>query len=200
MYIISISMRYPAHHKQQTRERIVRAASRRFRSRGTEGAAIADLMRDLKLTHGGFYRHFGNKEGLIAEAFEAALKEWGDRAVAAIEKAPAGAEMQALIVTYLDARHCDDLAGGCPVAALACELARRPKGSRGPFLQALRAHIRRMEQYMPGRTVEERRQKTIALFTGMAGTLAVARAFTDEQDRRNILDGARKFYLAGVKA
>jgi hypothetical protein len=57
-----------------------------------------------------------------------------------------------------------------------------------------------MEQYMPGRTVEERRQKTIALFTGMAGTLTVARAFTDEQDRRGILDGARKFYLAAVKA
>ena len=53
---------------------------------------------------------------------------------------------------------------------------------------------------MPGRTVEERRQKTIALFTGMAGTLTVARAFTDEQDRRAILDGARKFYLAAVKA
>jgi hypothetical protein len=40
-----------------------------------------------------------------------------------------------------------------------------------------------MEQYMPGATVEERRRKTIALFTGMAGTLAVARAFTDQQDR-----------------
>jgi TetR/AcrR family transcriptional repressor of nem operon len=193
-------MRYSADHKQQTRERIVRAASRRFRSRGTEGAAIADLMRDLRLTHGGFYRHFGSKEGLVAEAFEAALKQSGDRAVAAIEKAPQGGEMQALIDAYLDLRHCEDIAGGCPVAALASEIARRPKGSRNPFLQVLRAHIRRMEQYMPGATLEQRRQKTIALFTGMAGTLTVARAFTDEQDRRTILDGARKFYLAAVKS
>jgi TetR/AcrR family transcriptional regulator, transcriptional repressor for nem operon len=192
-------MRYPADHKQHTRERIVRAASRRFRSRGTEGAAIAGLMRDLRLTHGGFYRHFGSKEGLVVEAFEAALKEWGDRAVASIEKAPAGGEMQALIDAYLDPRHCEDIAGGCPVAALASEIARRPKGTRGPFLQALRAHIRRMEPYMPGRAAEERRQKTIALFTGMAGTLTVARAFTDEQDRRAILDGAKRFYLAAVK-
>ena len=193
-------MRYSADHKQQTRDRIVRAASRRFRSRGTEGAAIADLMRDLRLTHGGFYRHFGSKEGLVVEAFEAAIKEWGDRVETAIEKAPPGGEMQALIETYLDLRHCADIADGCPVAALASEIARRPAGSRGPFLQALRAHVRRMERYMPGRTVEERRQKTIALFTGMAGTLTVARAFTDEQDRRNILDGAKKFYLAAVKA
>ncbi len=192
-------MRYSADHKQQTRERIVRAASRRFRSRGTEGAAIADLMRDLRLTHGGFYRHFGSKEGLVAEAFVAALKESGDRAVAAVQKAPPGGEMQALIDAYLDLRHCADIAGGCPVAALASDVARRPKGSRGPFLRALRAHIRRMEQYMPG-PVDERRQKTIALFTGMAGTLTIARAFTDEQDRRTILEGARKFYLAAIKA
>ena len=192
-------MRYRAEHKQQTRERIVRAAARRFRRRGTEGAAIADLMRDLRLTHGGFYRHFGSKEGLVAEAFETALKESGDRAIAAINQAPAGGEMHALIDAYLDPKHCDDMAGGCPVAALAAEIARRPKGSRGPFLQALRAHIRRMEQYMPGATVEERRQKTIALFTGMAGTLTVARAFTDEQDRRSILEGAKKFYSAAVQ-
>jgi TetR/AcrR family transcriptional repressor of nem operon len=192
-------MRYPAEHKQQTRERIVRAAARRFRSRGSEGAAIADLMQDLRLTHGGFYRHFGSKEGLVAAAFETALKESGDRAIAAIEKAPAGGEMRAMIDAYLDPKHCDDMAGGCPVAALASEIARRPKGSRGPFLQALRAHIRRMEQYMPGDTAEERRQKTIALFTGMAGTLTVARAFTEEHDRRAILEGAKKFYSAAVQ-
>jgi TetR/AcrR family transcriptional regulator, transcriptional repressor for nem operon len=191
-------MRYPAEHKQHTRQRIVRAAARRFRSRGTEGSAISDLMRDLRLTHGGFYRHFGSKEGLVAEAFEAALKEYADRAAAAIEKAPPGGEIKALIDAYLDPKHCDDIAGGCPVAALASEIARRPKGSRGPFLDALRAHIRRMERFMPGATVEERRKKTIALFTGMAGTLTVARAFTDEQDRRAILEGARKFYLAAA--
>jgi len=68
-------MRYPADHKQQTRERIVRAAARRFRRRGSDGAGIGDLMRDLRLTHGGFYRHFDSKERLFAEAFEHSLKE-----------------------------------------------------------------------------------------------------------------------------
>jgi TetR/AcrR family transcriptional repressor of nem operon len=192
-------MRYPAEHKQQTRERIVRAAARRFRSRGIERAAIADLMRDLRLTHGGFYRHFGSKERLVAEAFETALKEHGDRVTGAIANAPPGGEMQALIGAYLDPKHCDDMAGGCPLAALASEIARRPKGSRAPFLQALRTHIHRMEQYMPGATVEERHQKTIALFTAMAGTLTAARAFTDAQDRRAILEGARKFFLTAVQ-
>src|SRR4029453_10222509 len=73
------SMRYSPEHKRQTRERIVRAAARRFRTRGNEGAGIGDLMRDLRLTHGGFYRHFESKEDLFAEAFEQSLKGVGDR-------------------------------------------------------------------------------------------------------------------------
>jgi TetR/AcrR family transcriptional regulator, transcriptional repressor for nem operon len=192
-------MRYPTDHKQQTRERIVRAAARRFRSRGSDGAGIGDLMRDLRLTHGGFYRHFDSKERLFAEAFELSLQEVADRVTRAVEGAAPGGELKALIDAYLDIRHCDDVAGGCPVAALASEVARRPRGVRGPFLQALRAHISRMAHYVPARTEEERRGKTIALFSGMAGTLAVARAFTDEQDRRRILDGAREFFLVAAE-
>jgi TetR/AcrR family transcriptional repressor of nem operon len=192
-------MRYSAEHKQQTRERIVRAAARRFRSRGSDGAGIGDLMRDLRLTHGGFYRHFESKEGLFAEAFEQGLAEVADRVVQAIERARPGGELKALIDAYLDIEHCDDVAGGCPVAALASEVARRPRGARAPFLRALRAHARRLATYIPAASDEERREKVIALFSGMAGTLTLARAFTDEQDRRAILEGARKFYLAALQ-
>ena len=56
-----------------------------------------------------------------------------------------------------------------------------------------------MAQYVPARTEEERRGKAIALFSGMAGTLAVARAFTDEQDRQRILEAARRFFLAAAE-
>ena len=156
-------------------------------------------MRDLRLTHGGFYRHFDSKEGLFAEAFAQGLNEVGDRVTKAIEQAPPGGELKALIDAYLDIEHCDDVAGGCPVAALASEVARRPRSSRERFLKALRSHIRRMAHFIPAAGDDERRQKAIALLTGMAGTLTVARAFTDERDRRSILAAARKFYLAAME-
>ena len=191
-------MRYSAEHKEQTRGRIVRAAAGRFRSRGSE-AAVGELMRDLRLTHGGFYRHFESKEDLFAEAFEQSLKELWDRLTKAIEQAARGGELKALIDAYLDVDHLNDVAGGCPVAALASEVARRPPGARRPFLRVLRAHIGRMEQYIPAENPERRRAKAISLYTGMAGTLTVARAFTEEQDRRAILDGAKKFYLAAAQ-
>src|SRR5262252_1166702 len=149
-------MRYGPAHKQQTRERIVRAAARRFRSRGSENAAIGDLMRDLRLTHGGFYRHFESKEDLFAEAFEQSLKELEDRFTNAIEQAAPGGELKALIDAYLDVDHLDDVAGGCPVAALASEVARRPHGARKPFLRLLTAYIGWMEQYIPAENADRR--------------------------------------------
>ena len=193
-------MRYPAGRKQLTRERIVRAASRRFRSRGSQGAAIGDLMRDLHLTHGGFYRHFDSKEDLLVEAFEQGLGENHSRIVSAIESAPKGGEVKALIDEYLSFEHCDNPADGCPVAALATELARRPPRSKArlAFEQALRERTRQMAKYMPGVTQEEREKKAKLLMSGMSGTLNVARVITDELHRRRFLDDARQFYLDAI--
>ena len=192
-------MRYPAEHKQQTRERIVKAAARRFRSRGSEGAPIGDLMRDLRLTHGGFYRHFGSKEDLFAQAFEHSLQEIRRKFASAAEQAPPGGELKALIDAYLDVEHCDNAADGCPVAALASEVARRPRSARGAFQRILANHVRLVAKYVPGDNEEERERKAMMLITGMAGTLTVARVITDEHRRRRMLDAAKKFYLDAAR-
>src|SRR5262245_20147433 len=193
-------MRYSTGHKQRTRERIVRAASRRFRSRGSEGSGITDLMRDLRLTHGGFYRHFDRKEDLFVEAFKQALNDFVIRAQKAISSAPPGEEARALIDTYLALEHCDNAADGCPLAALATEVARRSKAAREPLLRALRDHVSRLQEYVPGATDAEKRRHTIALLSGMAGTLTLARAFPNVEDRQRILDGARQFYRNAIGA
>src|SRR6516162_1412230 len=124
------TMRYPAYHKQQTRQRIVRAAARRFRSRGTEGATIGNLMHDLRLTHGGFYRHFDSKEELFTEAFRESLEELSEKMLSALEHATKGGELKALINRYLSIEHSEDVAGGCPVAAMATEAASSPEDPR----------------------------------------------------------------------
>src|SRR5712692_2733682 len=166
-------MRYSAEHKQETRERIVKAAARRFRSRGSQGAVIGDHMKDLRLTHGGFYRHFDSKEDLFVEAFQHGVNDISLRISEAIEHAPPGGELKAFIDAYLDIDHCDNLAEGCPVAALATELARRPPASRArtAFLKVLTDRTRRTAQYMPGATGEERERKARMLMSGMVGTV-----------------------------
>src|SRR5580704_10388799 len=64
----------------QTRVAIVAAAAKLIRRTGIAEARLADMMAAAGLTHGGFYRHFRNKEHLVSEALSAA----GEKALATI--------------------------------------------------------------------------------------------------------------------
>jgi TetR/AcrR family transcriptional regulator, transcriptional repressor for nem operon len=187
-------MRYPPQHKDQVRERIVQAASQRFRGRGSE-VAIADLMSELRLTHGGFYRHFKGKEHLFNEAFLAAASETQSRIRAAAEQAPPGQELTAIITTYLSPGHCENPSQGCPIAALAAEISRHPKSTRKTLDRAIRKSAAGIARFMPGDTIAERERMAIVLFASMAGTLTLARATADETLRSDILATARDLYL-----
>src|SRR5215469_14243429 len=102
----SYTMRYPEKHKEQTRERIVRTAARRFRGKGEGKVAIADLMQELKLTHGGFYRHFASKEDLFAESIGKAFEESAARMRQRLKDAQPGTELKIVIEAYLSPEHC----------------------------------------------------------------------------------------------
>jgi TetR/AcrR family transcriptional regulator, transcriptional repressor for nem operon len=193
-------MRYPAEHKRETRKRILHAAARRLRSKGSQGAAIGDLMRDLHLTHGGFYRHFTSKDDLFVEAFQEGHDDFLRTVASAVQAAPKGKQIKALIDTYLDIEHCDNTADGCPVAALATDLARLPQRSKArlAFEKVLKARTAEIAKYMPGATEEERVGKTRMLMAGMSGTLTIARVLTDRQQKIRFLDAAKDFYLKAV--
>jgi TetR/AcrR family transcriptional repressor of nem operon len=187
-------MRYPAEHKEETHERIVHAASRRFRRSGA-GVGIGQLMKDLKLTHGGFYRHFSSKDDLLAEALAKAFEESRVMMRGAIERAQPGHEVRAVIEAYLTEEHCKDAAGGCPIAALVSEVARHSGAVRQAMDHALFQNASALAPYMPGATETERRGNVAALMSGMAGTLSLARATADERLRRTILESARRMFL-----
>jgi TetR/AcrR family transcriptional repressor of nem operon len=188
-------VRYPADHKERVRANIVRAASRRFRGQGGEGVAIADLMRELKLTHGGFYRHFADKEELFTEAFLDSIGQLQARMMDVATAAGPERAVEAIVRRYLSAEHCAHPAEGCPLAALSTEIARHPKSTRATFDKMLRSHLAAFGPFMPGRTATERERAAIVLFAGMAGVLNVARATSDETLRDSILEQARAFYI-----
>jgi TetR/AcrR family transcriptional regulator, transcriptional repressor for nem operon len=189
------TLRYSAKHKEETRDRIVRAASRRFRGRGENAVAIADLMQELQLTHGGFYKHFRSKQDLFAESIDKAFEEGAQMLLDAAKRAKTGAELKSIIEMYLSPEHCAQTSEGCPVAALASEVARHPRAIRLRFDKAVQNHAKRFSKFLPGSTETERIRNFGVLFTGMAGALSVARAVADEGMRQRILQAAREFYL-----
>ena len=173
----------------------MRTASRHFRRRGESGVGIADLMSKLKLTHGGFYKHFGSKDELLAEAIAKAFEEVDERLVAEVSKAKPGTELKSLIENYLSLEHCANPGEGCPMAALASEIGRFPKAARAEIEKAMKRRVERMARFLPGKTEQERERNCIALMSGMVGALNLARALSEPARRKKVLDASKDFYI-----
>ena len=118
-------MRVSREQVLENKRTILEAAGRLFRERGFESVTVADVMKSAGLTHGGFYGYFKSKDDLIAQA----LAEVLGRAAAP------PADLADYAARYLSRGHRDNVAGGCPVAALA---ARSGLSERG-FLKRFRA-------------------------------------------------------------
>lgn len=189
-----MSVRYPAEQKAQTREKILAAAARKFREHGSERHGIGRVMKELSLTKGGFYRHFKSKGDLYGAAVARAFEEQSDRLIAVAKAAPKGAELRTVIEHYLSAKHLDAPGNGCPLAALAPEIARQPLPIRKRINHASLAYGERMLPYIPGDNAEQKRARAFLLFSGMAGVLVAARAIADPARRERMLAAARSFY------
>ena len=188
-------MRYSAEHKDETRERILRSAASQFRSDGTTGVSVADVMEAAGMTHGGFYKHFKGKEQLLSSAIEVALSDMS----ANIERMTTGLSRQdaltAVIDFYLSDEHVRHPELGCALAALGTEMARLPRRVKSQVSRALDSYASRLDFLMPGANEEERRSAFLVLFPSMAGCIMTARAYADGNRRGQILSGARAFFI-----
>src|ERR1700757_1164048 len=117
-------MRYEPEHKTRTRDRIVRNAARKLRAEGLSGPGVASVMKASGLTVGGFYKHFRSKDELLAEAIAEGFSESGEKIYSSLQKVPREDRWKELVRVYLSPEHCDHADVGCPVAALAPEMAR----------------------------------------------------------------------------
>jgi TetR/AcrR family transcriptional regulator, transcriptional repressor for nem operon len=189
-------MRYPVEQKAETHKRIIGAAARSFREHGSEGQGVAQLMKDLGLTHGGFYRHFESKEDLYVDALAKGFQEAADRMVAAATRAPQGKQLRAMIEHYLSLEHLEDPGGGCVLSTLAAEIARQRPAVRAKINAAMKSYRERLLPFFPGNENAEKRRQFIVLFPAMAGVLMTARAMTDPAARTETLSVARRFYIS----
>ena len=189
-------MRYPVEQKAETHERIIDAAARSFRKHGSEGQGVARLMKDVGLTHGGFYRHFESKEDLLVDAITRAFQETADGMIAAAAKAPQGAQLRVIIERYLSVEHLENPGGGCVLSTLAAEIARQRPAVRARINAAMKSYRERLLPFLPGKNDAERREQFMVLFPAMAGVLMTARAMTDPAARKEILSVARRFYIS----
>jgi TetR/AcrR family transcriptional repressor of nem operon len=188
-------MRYKPGHKAEVHRKIVKDASRRVRSEGLSGAAVAAVMHDTGLTHGGFYKHFESKDALLIESLKEGFRDIIDTLVRAAEQSSPGEAWKAIVKTYLCAEMCDHPERGCPLVALAPELARVDKTMKPQILAELVNYKSRMVPFMPGRQLADRERAFFAIFSTMIGAVEIARLIPDPTARDKVLGSARDFLL-----
>ena len=188
-------MRYRPEHKIETHQQIVRDASRRVRAEGLDGAAVAAVMRDAGLTHGGFYKHFASKDELLIESLKEGFREIIDNLVRAAEQSPRREAWKAIVKTYLRQEMCEHPEHGCPLATLGPELARVDKRMKPQIVAELVNYKSRMVPFMPGRRSADKEQAFFAIFSTMAGAIEIARMLPDAAIREKVLGSARDFLL-----
>src|SRR5580698_348130 len=188
-------MRYQPEHKAETHQKIVKDASRRIRNEGMTGAAVSAVMRDAGLTHGGFYKHFESKDALLMESLSEAFQEIADRLAEAGEQSPPETAWKAIVKTYLSLEYCDHAEHGCPLTALAPELARADKTMKAQIFEELKKYRSRMLPFMPGRRTADKECAFFSIFSTMMGAIEIARMLPEPAMREKVLASARELLL-----
>jgi TetR/AcrR family transcriptional repressor of nem operon len=188
-------MRYSPEHKAEVRQKIVKDASRRVRAQGLSGAAVATVMHGAGLTHGGFYKHFSSKDELLLESLSEGFQQIADSLAHAAERSRPGTAWKTIVRIYLSPEHCNHAEAGCPLAALAPELARVEKPMKPRVVHELTTYRNRLLPFMPGRRTADKERAFIAIFSTMMGAIGIARILPDPRVRASVLQTAREFLL-----
>jgi TetR/AcrR family transcriptional repressor of nem operon len=181
--------------KTKNHERIVRTAAKRFREKGLAGVGIADLMQEVGLTVGGFYKHFDSRDDLVVEALRYALNNRRGQADAAASGGPRLTYAK-LVDDYLSEEHRDHPGSGCVISALVAEIARGDKRTRALLTEEIRRALQSIADLTPGEDEGPARSAAILTLSAMVGAIGLSRAVSDEALSREILKTVGKLLKA----
>ena len=171
-------MPWPKEHKNETRERIVRAAAAVFRERGIAEVSVGEIMRRAGLTHGGFYAHFDSKDDLLEASVAQASVETSAFLASSAEKA--ANPLVAAATAYLSPEHLAHPEFGCPIAAIGPELARGSGSVRQRLSEGIRSRLERLGRLATGGiSAKVRRRRAAGALACMVGGIVLARGLSE---------------------
>lgn len=179
--------RYASEHKEATRRRIIETAGRRLKRDGIDGAGITALMADAGLTNGAFYAHFASKDDLIA----AVVADQLQAQAATISKLPEGrAGLIGFVDWYLSTEHRDNVANGCPSAALLDEIARQGGEVSAAYQRGVAVIVDEIAHRLARDWCLDpalARTRAVGLMTVLISSIQLARAMTSEDVVEQVL-------------
>ncbi len=185
-------MRVSREQAAENRGKILQVAAQLFREKGFDGIGIADLMKKVGLTHGGFYGHFSSKEDLMAQTCTYAV----DEILAQGQDSPAlvrGNKYKAFIGRYLSVEHRDNPGSGCLMAALGVDAARQSPVIKHAFTEGFNRLLNALMSLLPANKTEAaKREQALLTLATLVGAQVIARAVDDKKLSEEILQVVHK--------
>lgn len=160
---------------RENRERIVETASVLFRERGYDGVGVAELMATAGFTHGGFYKHFGSKADLMAEAAACSFAKSTAQS--------AEVDINEFAQRYLSREHRDTPGQGCTMAALCADAGRQSVLIKQTFadgIEQLLATFAEKNTHLSPDEQNKARADRIATMSQAVGALVLSRSCPDD--------------------
>jgi len=178
-------------------EELVKVASRLFRERGVGSVSVPDVMSEIGLTRGGFYKHFESKEALVAAAVEAAFAEHLERLAGMSEQSDQDrARTRAAFADFcLSPAHRDDPANGCPSSlATAMGYVEHDGAPRTAFIAGMHTFLRELADKASeeGTDPEAQQERNLVDLSTIVGALLLSRATAGDWISDAILTAARR--------
>jgi TetR/AcrR family transcriptional repressor of nem operon len=161
--------------KQETRKRIINAASQGFRRNGYAGIGVDTIAKEAGVTSGAFYAHLGSKDG----AFEAALSVGLDEVITAIPEFQLQHGKQWIVAFsdyYLGQAHRNDLSSGCAMTTLSPEVVRTKPEFHAIYEKKMVTIAELIAKGLDGVSRKERLSRAWAALGVLIGGLTMVRA------------------------
>jgi len=182
---------------QENRKNIENISSQLIRDKGFS-VSVSDLMKAVGLTHGGFYKHFQNKDELIDIACKDTFRQSEQKWNSIIAETSSEQEALNLIFTrYLSEKNLADPGKSCPLSSLSMDVAREEEGKavKQTFHQGVETLLKILTTLNdPKHENTQLSEQAIIQLSLLSGALTLARS-VDHDLALNILDTVKHFLI-----
>lgn len=191
-------MRTKKGEKERLRGVILDKAVQYLKRHGRAGSGTNPLMSYAGLTRGALYSHFRSKDDLFSQAICSDLARLEETLARRFREGGSSA-LIAMIEDHLSRQSLTNVEGSCVFTSLSSDMQRSKPAHRALYeeymcrIYALFAAA--LKEQFPGDSPQESRAKATNLYSGLVGTLTMARTMKDPKRAREILDAGRRFLI-----
>ncbi len=189
--------------KDRLRIEILDRAIAYFKQHGSGGSGIASIMEHVGLTTGGLYSHFKSKDDLFGETICRELEKLEFSLFQIFTKEKKNA-LKTMIELYFEEERLEEVGDGCVFTALGSDMHRSKPAYRLRYEESTekvyQLFAEAIQLQFPDESAESCYEKAMVLYSGMVGSMTMARTVKNVKVAHKILAAEKKHLIESFVA